>query len=489
MSRSEPPADRRTGDDDRDPDTLEGRRDEIESDEPVDAGAASLPGPRGLPLIGSTLAFGRDPVAFLESLGEYGDVVGYEAYGREFVALCDPDLVETVLVSRSDAFWRGEFEHEFGEAIDLEGVLFAEGDRWKRQRLLLQSAFTPDRIGSYADDMIEETAHTVCRWDDGQVIALEETLSTLTLRVLARTLFDLELTDERGTVVRQWVGAMNEYTDREMFGVRALLPSWVPSTTEREFDRAAADVGALVDELVAERRGASTEGDDLLTLLATAEYPDGSRPSPEEIGHQLETFLLAGHETTATALTYACWLLAGHDDVWDRLEREVDAVCGDRQPTMADLPDLAVTEAVGREAMRLYPPLPFLNREPLEPVAVGGSRLTPGTVVQLPMIAIHRDERWWDEPDEFRPERWLEGGSEVAPDETLADGDRPEYAYFPFGGGPRHCIGMRFAMTELQLTLATLARRVDFERITDSIDTGVGVTLEPGTVEMRVRRR
>ncbi|MWV41849.1 cytochrome P450 [Natrialba sp. INN-245] len=488
MSRSGPPADGRTGGNDRDR-PLEDRTGEIEVDEDVGVEAASLPGPRGFPLVGNTVSFTRDPVGFLESLGEYGDVVGYEAYGREFVAFCDPELVETVLVSESDAFWRGEFEHEFGEAIDLEGVLFAEGDRWKRQRLLLQSAFTPDRIRSYADDIVEETVHTVRGWDDGQVTDLEETLSTLTLCVLARTLFDLELTDERGAVVRRWVQAMNEYTDREMFGVRALLPSWIPSATEREFDRAATDVGALVDELVAERREAGADGDDLLSLLATAEYPDGSRPSAEEIGDQLKTFLLAGHETTATALTYACWLLAGHESVWDRLEREIDAVCGDREPTMADLPDLAVTEAVGREAMRLYPPLPFLNREPLEPVDVGGYRLTPGTVVQLPMIAIHRDERWWDDPDAFRPERWLEEGADSVTDAVLADGDRPEYAYFPFGGGPRHCIGMRFAMTELQLTLATLIRHVELERIGDAIDAGVGVTLEPGTVEMRVRRR
>ncbi|RQH01017.1 cytochrome P450 [Natrarchaeobius oligotrophus] len=456
--------------------------------DPRPTSSAPASGPRGLPLIGSTLSFAHDPVSLLESNAEYGDVVRYEAFGRDLVAFYDPGHVEQVLVSRSDEFWRGEFEHEFSDVIDIEGVLFAEGDEWKRQRLMLQSAFTPDMIRTYADAMVDETVRAIDGWADGEVVDLEEELSALTLAVLARSLFDLELDEDRGDRVRRWVHAMSEYTAREVFGAGALLPAWVPSRTAREFDRATADVRSLVEELVAERRASGADGNDLLTLLSTGEYPDGTSPSSEEIGDQLMTFLLAGHETTATALTYACWLLAGDDGTRERLESELETVCGDRDPTFADLPDLAVTEAIGREAMRLYPPLPFLHREPHEVTSVGGHRISPGTTVQLPMYAIHRDERWWDDSDEFRPGRWLEGdGSDAT---VVADpDDRPEYAYFPFGGGPRHCIGMRFAMTELQLTLATLARRVDLERVTESVETDVGITLDPGLVEMRVRKR
>lgn len=305
------------------------------------------------------------------------------------------------------------------------------------------------------------------------------------LDVLTRSLFDLELDENRAERVRRWVHAMGEYAEREALGARSLLPEWVPTGTKRAYDRATADVEALVGDLVADRRRSGADGDDLLTLLATGEYPDGTRPSAGEISDQLMLFLLAGHETTATALTYACWLLAADDETRAALEREIESVCGDRDPRVDDLPQLSVTEAVGREAMRLYPPLPFLQREPREPITLAGYRLEPGTTVQLAAYSVQRDGRWWDDPGSFRPARWLDADGRIVDDVD----DRLEYAYFPFGGGSRHCIGMRFAMTELQLTLATMARRIAFERVTESIDPQFKVSLDPGPVELRVRRR
>lgn len=437
---------------------------------------SSLPGPRGLPLVGNTISFAREPLAFLEAIREYGDLARYEAFGREFVVVSRPDLVEAVLVSRSDEFWRGSFEHELGEGVGIEGVFFSEGEQWRRQRLLLQNAFTPARIESYAEVMVDETVREVDGWRESTVVDVNARLSALTLGALTRSLFALPLEGDRADRVRRWVDAMGAYLEADFFGPGAVLPSWLPRRTEREYERATADVEALVGDLLTERRESDGEGDDLLSLLATAEYPDGTRPSADEISDQLLTFLLAGHETTATALTYACWFLAADDEIRERLEREVEAVCGDRDPTFADLPELTVAEAVGREALRLYPPLPFLHREPREPTSLDGVRVAPGTTIQLNMYGIHRDDRWWAAPDSFRPGRWLD------------DADRPEYASFPFGGGPRHCIGMRFAMTELKLSLATIARRVRFDRVSTSLDPSIEVSLDPGTVEMRVRR-
>lgn len=459
------------------------------SDRPLPPEA--VPGPRGLPLLGNTHSFVRDQLGFLASMPDHGAVASYRAFGRRFVVVSDPELVEAVLVSRADEFWKGEFETEFGELLAPEGVVFTQGDRWRRQRRFLQGVFTPDRIDAYATDMLDETVRLVEGWADGGTVDVRDAFSRLTLRVLTRSLFALELDGPRADVVSRWVAATGDYVDRDLLGPRSLLPDWVPGGAEADFERAQADLTDLVETLAAERRAADADGDDLLTLLSTGEYPDGSRPSPAEIRDQLLTFLVAGHETTSTALTYACWLLADDAAVRARLDRELDRVLGGRDPTVADLPDLAVTEAIVREAMRCYPPFPFLDREPHEPTALGGYRVEPGTTIQLNAYGIHRDERWWDDPDAFRPERWLASdGRSADGNPTLeADPDRPEYAYFPFGGGPRHCLGMRFAMTELKLALATMARRVRFDRLTESIDPRLRVSLDPGPVEVRVLDR
>ncbi|SEQ80005.1 cytochrome P450 [Natrinema salaciae] len=449
------------------------------------------PGPRGLPLLGSTLSIARDPLGFAESVREYGDVVAYEAFGTEFAAVFDPDIVETVLVSRADEFRKGEFEIGFGELIAPDGVAFTEGERWRRQRQLLQSSFTPDRIRSYADDMVAEAAALVDDWDDGEWVDLSQALSRYTLRVLVRTLFDRSLDDDHAVTVRRATEALSAYASPQQFAVQSVLPSWLSTPTEREYEATMADLEALVDDLVADRRGrdgvTDAATDDLLSVLARAEYPDGSPLSPDEVRDQLVTFLFAGHETTATALTFACWLLAGSPAIRADLEHELETVLGDREPAFADLPALEYTEAVAREAMRLYPPVMALYREPVEATTLGGYHVPGGTTLQLSVYGIQRDERWWPEPTAFRPERWLTDGDESP---TLAmDADRPEYAYFPFGGGPRHCLGMRFAMTELTLALATIAPRVEFDRGTERLEPTVEITLDPGEIAVRVRKR
>lgn len=431
----------------------------------------------GFPLVGNTLSIARDPLEFVDRVHEHGDVVAYEALGTEFVAVFDPDLIEEVLVSRSSEFYKGEFELEFGELVAPEGVAFTEGEQWRRQRTVLQSSFTPEKVRTYTEGMVEEATTLAAEWDDREVVKLREALSAFTVRILTRTLFDLEFDDERAEVVRRATRALSAYANPRKIAIRSILPSWVPSRTERKYDRAMADLSELVTELVAQRRNEGHDGDDLLSLLATAEYPDGTRMASEVVRDQLVTFLFAGHETSATALTFACWLLAGDVETRDRLEDELEAVFGGRDPTFADLPELEYTEAVVREALRLYPPITETYREPFEETTLGNYRIPVGTTLQLSFYGVQRDDRWWDTPEEFRPERWLE------------DSERPEYAYAPFSGGPRHCLGMRFAMVELQLALATLVSRLEFERVTESISPSVGVTLDPGEIEMRVKKQ
>ncbi|SIR56986.1 cytochrome P450 [Natronorubrum thiooxidans] len=442
-----------------------------------DLEATTPPRLDGVPVIGSSLSIMRDALAFTEAARERGDVVAYEAFGADMAAVFDPDVVEQVLVSRSNEFWKGELDREFGDRIAHDGVVFTEGERWRRQRTVLQSWFTPDRIEAYADCMVAEAATLAHGWDDGDIVDVGDPLSAFTLRVLTKTLFDLEFDDERAATVRRATRALSTYASPRGFALRTLLPSWIPTPAEPAYERAMDDLDALVSRLVTQRREADADGEDLLSLLASVEYPDGTRMDPETVRDQLVTLLVAGHETSATALTFACWCLAGDDAVRTRLERELEAVCGDRDPTIVDLPDLEYTDAIVNETLRLYPPVTDLYREAGETTTLGGYRIPAGTTLQLSAYGIHRDERWWDAPETFRPGRWLE------------DRDRPEYAYFPFGGGPRHCLGMRFATVELKLALATLARRLEFERVTESLSPAAGLTLDPGTVELRINKR
>ncbi|WP_115863571.1 cytochrome P450 [Halorussus litoreus] len=455
---------------------------------PATARSPKPPGPSGFPVVDSTVAASRDPLGFTDELASYGDLVSYGAFGEEFVAVFDPRIVETVLVSENDAFVKGDFEQAFGDLLAPQGVAFTEGERWRRQRTALQSAFTPDRIESYAAEMVAATAARADDWADGEAVELGDAFAGLTLHILTRALFDLDLDAQRGAVVRDATEAIGAIMDR--FGLLSFLPEWAPSRTERRYEAAMAGLDDLVDDLMAERRDEAAEvdpdRDDLLSLLVAAAEAEGTGIGNEETGmnaevvrDQLVTFLFAGHETTSTALTYACWLLAGHPDVRRRLDAEIDRVLGGRDPSFADVSQLDYTEQVTKEALRLYPPVYALYRQPKDEVLVDDYRIPPDTTLQIATYEIQRDECWWVAPDEFRPERWQEENAS----------DRPEYAYFPFGGGPRHCLGMRFAMTELQLVLATLARRVEFERVTDDLDLSMGLTLDPGAVEVRVRKK
>ncbi|MFC6730802.1 cytochrome P450, partial [Natronoarchaeum mannanilyticum] len=273
--------------------------------------------------------------------------------------------------------------------------------------------------------------------------------------------------------------ALDERADSRSPG--AFLPDWVPTPANRRYRRSMEQFRETVDGLIERRRRAPGEYDDLLAILLDAEDESGRTMSDEEVRDQMITFLFAGHETTSLALTYAFLLLAQHDQVREKLDAEHERVLGGAAPTLADLDDLEYTETVIDEAMRLYPPAYVMFREALEDVEIGGYRVPEGTVVTLPQFRLHVDERFYDDPERFRPERWTDEFEEQL----------PEYAYFPFGGGPRHCIGMRFAMLELKTVLPTIAQRVDFELLSDpDPDLGAGITLQPDEdVRMRVSKR
>jgi cytochrome P450 len=429
-------------------------------------------------VLGNTVQYLRDPVGFhAEHVDHLGDVVRVDLAGRSFHYVTHPEDVKRILVDDHDAFRKASAVRETSGSFGSEGLFFTEGEQWRRQRTLSQPAFYRERVEEYASFAVESARTVADGWTDGQRVRVDEESKALTLAVLARTLFGVDVDEDPETarVVRETADAINERLDAT--SLVTFLPNWVPTPRDRRFRSRLDTFETTVADLVAARRADPDPPADLLTFFVRAR--DDGELTARELADQLVTFLFAGHETTSLALTYTCFLLAGHPEVQARLHEELAAhVDGD--PTVDEFPALAYTSAVIEESLRLFPPVYMVLREPTREVRLRGYALNPGDTLVLPQRIVQRDPRWWDAPEEFRPERWL--GDE--------DPHGHEYAYFPFGGGPRHCIGMRFARLELTAALATLCRRVRFVDPPEELPLSFAVTLQPGTdVELTARRR
>ena len=420
----------------------------------------------GLPVLGSAVGFARDPYAFYDDLARRGDIVRFSLGNYDMAAVLHPTAIEQVLVDDFDQFRKPD--DAGGVEVLADGLLLSDGEQWQRQRTQLQPLFYRERIETYADTMGRYAATAADEWIDADgTVDLTEATSTYTLRVLGKTLFGID-TDEHRQAVRAGAEAIRQRSSESPVAVD--IPDWLPTPGNRRYRRGIDQLEDVVDTLL-DSRGEDPNGGDLLSLLLTTTSNDEGL-SESEIRSQLMTFLFAGHETSATALTWALYELGRKPAVADRLTAEVDAVVDGPYATLADLPDLAYTEQVLRETLRRYPPAAAIFRETDTTVRVGDYRLPEDTYVVLPQFHVHTDDRWWERPRQFDPSRW----------DDIADppGDRPEYAYFPFGGGPRHCIGMRFARMELKLALATIARHCRITHDYDEVDIDIGSTVSPG---------
>lgn len=440
-------------------------------------GTAPLPPKRtGVPVVGSAVAFGRDPYAFYSELASYGDVVRFSLGSYEMAAVLHPDGIKKVLVEDFEQFRKPD--DAGGVEVLADGLLLSDGEQWQRQREQLQPMFYRERIETYAETMGSYAAAVADEWAaTDETVGLQEATSTYTLRVLGKTLFGIN-TDDHRRAVRAGAEAIRQRSSESPVSVT--LPEWVPTPGNRRYRRGIDQLSGVVDSLLEDREDGGTD-DDLLSVLLTA-TADGAGPSEAEIRSQLMTFLFAGHETSATALAWALYELGRKPSVAERLRAEVDAAVDGPYATLTELPELEYTEKVLRETFRRYPPAAAVFRETDEPVDIGGYRLPADTYVVLPQFHVHTDDRWWERPRQFDPSRW--------DDISEPPGDRPEYAYFPFGGGPRHCIGMRFARMELKLALATIARRCKITHTYEDIGIDVGSTVSPADpIEIMVQQR
>ncbi|WP_248903941.1 cytochrome P450 [Halocatena marina] len=436
------------------------------------------PVPDGLPVLGNTLDFIRSPMSFIGKLPKHGDIVRCEFPMIRAVALFHPEDIRTVLLADQQTYRRWNFDQlrkMGGYDFAPEGLAFTEGEKWRNQRRHLQSMFGLDRLHGYADTMVEHTERVLKQWEDGAEIALNHAFSELSLAVLTHSLFDFDMRERGEPIIR----ATETLNDRAQLGgrnaVEFLLPSWIPTPGHARYREAMDDFDTVVDELITERRANPVGYDDLLARMLATESDSDYTMSDAEIHDQMLAFLFAGHETTATTLTFTWLLLSTHPEKRKRLDAEIEDVLGGAPPSPERLDALTYTEQVIKEALRLYPPAAMLFRKNLTETEIGGHTVPANSTILLPQFVVHTDERWYDDPQTFRPERWD------------SRRERPEYAYFPFGGGGHHCIGMRFAMMELKHVIPIIAQRVDFELLsTPDPAVQMEMTLQP-TEDIRAR--
>jgi cytochrome P450 len=435
------------------------------------------PGPSGLPLVGNTHQYVGRPLSFYEELAtEYGPVARYELGGETFVQLSAPDLVGRVLAHDHAKFRKGA-QYQTGLAPVLgDGLLLAEGDDWRRQRRRMQPDFDPDALASYAPTMVAYTDRLLERWRDGEVRDLHADMTTLTIEIVARALFDVDVRDHEADVAT----ALGVVMDRARTRLRRPLqvPDPVPTPGKRRYRRAIATLQGVAGDILADADPAM-DGDTVVdTLLAVAETTDDL--TRERVRDEVVTLLLAGHETTALALTYTVNLLARSERPAGRLRTELDDVLGGDAPTHDDVDDLPFVRRTVREGMRVYPPVQELLREAAELVELGGYRFPEGTTFSMQQWVLHRDERFYDDPETFRPSRWTDA----------MRADLPSFAYFPFGAGPRRCIGDSFAKLEAHLALARMAQDWTFEAVSGAPSFEPSITNRPADpVRVRVNRR
>ncbi len=426
------------------------------------------PGPKGR-LLGENLReYARDPLGFLSGCArEHGDVVRLRFMGQTFYLLSNPDLIEYVLVENNRNFSKTRLLRRNRRLLG-EGLLTSEGEFWRRQRRLAQPAFHRKRVAAYGEVMAAFAERSLEGWRDGETIDVHEEMMRLTLEVVAKCLFDADVRAEANDVGRAMKVALEDFSSQRRL-IR--IPKSIPTPHNLRFERAARRLDEIVRAIIEEHRKSGDEDrGDLLSMLMLAEDESGQRMTDKQLRDEVMTLFLAGHETTANVLSWAFWLLSLNAEADAKLAAELGRVLGGRVPTVADLPNLPYVERVLKESMRLYPPAWVMGREAIGECEVGGYRMPTGTTALMSQWVAHRDPRYHHDPERFDPDRWT-----AEYEEGL-----PRFAYFPFGGGPRQCIGASFAMTEARLILAAIAQRFRMELASGQrVEPYASVTLRP----------
>lgn len=406
------------------------------------------PGPKGVFLPGPLYRFTHDPLQFIaRTAREYGDAARFRFIKFPVYFFNRPDLIEEVLITQGAKFIKSADLREGGSVLG-NGLLTSEGEFWRRQRRLARPAFHRERIMAYAPVITGHAEEMLETWKSGETREIRAEMMRLTLKIAAKTLFGADLRPETVEVIGESLAAaIRQYDARVKTGF-LLKAKWSTPGNVRA-RKAVQRLDGILYEIIDHRRKARKETDDLLSMLLEARDENGDGMNEKQLRDEVMTLLLAGHETTASALTWTFYLLAQNPDVEKELLKELGDVLHGRMPIYEDLPNLRFTDAVVRESLRLYPPAWAMGRQCAEDCVIGGYDVPRSTTIYMSQWVVHHDARYFEQPERFRPSRWSEEFQKKL----------PKFAYFPFGGGPRVCIGASFAMMEATLLLAAIVPR------------------------------
>jgi cytochrome P450 len=438
------------------------------------------PGPRNNPFALNLFRFRREPLSFLQRLAQqYGDFATFRMGGQHMFLVNHPDYVREVLVTNNSNFVKGRALQRAKRLLG-QGLLTSEGELHRRQRLLVQPAFHRQRIASYGKVMVEHADRASARWKDGDTFDMNHEMTRLTLGIVAKTLFDADV-DSEADEIGEAMTCIMEMFNLLMYPFAELIEK-LPLPQVRRYERMRARLDSLIYRIIDERRRSGEDRGDLLSILLLAQDEEGrGGMSDTQVRDEALTLFLAGHETTANTLTWTWYLLSQHPDVEKKLHKELDEILQGRVPTFEDVPRLVYTEMVVAESIRLYPPAWAIGRRSLVDQRIGPYAVPADAIVLLSPFVTQRDARFFPDPSRFDPERWT----------PEAKDSRSPYSYFPFGGGPRRCIGEGFAWAEAILVLATLVSRWRAQLVAgQKIEPKALITLRPKhDVRMTIERR
>ena len=417
----------------------------------------TIPGLNSRQLLGQLKRVQSDTLGFLmDCVKTYGDLVSFQAGPTTAVFVNQPEGVRHILQDNARNYSKDTVQYNALSSITGRGLLTSDGDLWFRQRRLEQPAFSRPRLAALDTFVVPAVQRLLDHWETHlptrQSIDVDQHMMQVTLEIVGKALFSIDLSSQAPALTSAVLTTLDHIVHRARNPIS--LPAFLPTRRNLRFRAALSTLDAAVYDLMAARQEAGDPGDDMLGMLMKARDEETGQPMSErQVRDEVITLLIAGHETVASALTWTFHLLAANPDARQRLENEVHSVLGGRLPTTADLPNLPYTGWVFSEALRLYPPAWLITRKALAEDQISGHTLAPGTLIILSPYVLQRAPAYWPEPERFLPERF----------EPSTEKARPRYAYIPFGGGPRLCIGSNFAQIEAQLILALVAQRFRLE--------------------------